>query len=113
MLSVVALLGNGRIEEDDRAAHKEDDFFVYELASLLEFTAIIASAFSGLATNRILKSSSHITRADAIDPFQFNFNVVRSGHVVVKSLVLESVGDNRLQSCVEPRPKVERSPILS
>lgn len=54
VLSVVALLTDRRVEEDDCAANKEDYFLVDELAALLELAANIACAFSIFPSHCVL-----------------------------------------------------------
>lgn len=45
VMSVVSLLADGRIEQDNRAAYKVDQFFVYKVGASLVLIALVTCRF--------------------------------------------------------------------
>ena len=93
MLSIVSLLANRWIEKNYRASYEVDNLLIDDDASLFIFVTFVSCTFSLHPSNSVLNRSPHVGSPYTIDPFQFNFDVIRLSHVVVYSLVFKTIGD--------------------
>ena len=110
VVDVVTLLADGRIEKHDDASDEEDDLLIYH--SCLPFVFVHGACAQGrLPANCVLQTTAYIASPDAVDPFKLCFEILGSFGVVVNSLRLKTVGDQRLQCCVQPASEVEGPPI--
>ena len=113
MMCVVPLLAYRRIKQHDCATDKVDQLFVDELGACLVLAALVTSGLSSELTNCVLKAATYVSAPNSVDPFKLNFDVVWLPQVVMYCLVLQPVSNDRLQGSIQPRPEVQRTPILS
>jgi len=105
MLRVEALLAQLKIQKDHRVAHVVDDLLSVFLHALFVFVSG-AHRFGLLAPYGVLKSSLRVLAPDSVDPLEPQLELIWYLCVVARRHRVEPVGDQGLQSSVQPCPEI-------
>ena len=106
--SIESLLYQLNIQQYDSVAHKINDFLIVYLKLLLVGTPL-TNRRSILLAHSILKCPLNILTPNPINPLQLDFYLISALQIVVYRHLLLSVGRNRSQSRIQPRPEIKRS----
>lgn len=110
VLKVEPLLTDVRVEQDNDTGCEVNDLFV-DAAGLLFVFVDGTSTFSCVLAHRVLQRPPSVVAPDTIRPLKLCFDLIWHIQVVIDGFTLESIGDNWLESCVQPCTEVNCASI--